>query len=310
MRGKLDPRLRSEPGPEALTVKRSTSASPTVISFISENGVLAAGNGGGLLHRLGGRKWKERRALLASALLRLLSSCCLNRSTRANQLLSIAPRLGDVIPQEPGLPDTANIPVPGLRPLRPGSLFTWGHCNANSLSPSISEKITVEAKVAGQRRAKPGKHEAAKGWNQQLMRGWRNGCLSCSEQGGRSSGLLCGGCIVVRGVSEELYPTAYQRLQEMPPKDPLSFTQPRTSTACFIFKAYPVTKDTSVPRLDYMWTSVSSCMEGVWGGEGNVWGRAAPPPGIIMSYMLFNGFGGQTNRTCQPVAGIPRWCGC
>lgn len=109
------------------------------------------------------------------------------------------------------------------------------------------------------------------------MRGWGNGCLSCSEQGGRSSGLLCGGCIVVRGVSEELYPTAYQRLQEMPPKDPLSFTQPRTSTACFIFKAYPVTKDTSVPRLDYMWTSVSSCMEGVWGGEGNVWGRAAPP---------------------------------
>lgn len=58
--------------------------------------------------------------------------------------------------------------------------------------------------------------------------------------------------------------TNIQRLEEeMPPKDPLSFMQPRTSTACFIFKAYPVTKDTSVLHLDYMWTSVSSCM-----GEG------------------------------------------
>lgn len=127
----------------------------------------------GAAAQAGWEEVKGEEGLLASALLRLLSSCCLNRSTRANQLLSIAPRLCDVIPQEPGLPDTANIPVPGLRPLRPGSLFTWGHCNANSLSLSIREKITVEAKVAGQRRAKPGKREAAKGWNQQcwLMRG-------------------------------------------------------------------------------------------------------------------------------------------
>lgn len=48
----------------------------------------------------------------------------------------------------------------------------------------------------------------------------------------------------------------------MPLKDPLSFKHPRTSTACFIFKAYPVTKDTSTPRLDYMWTGVSSWMGG------------------------------------------------
>lgn len=152
MRGRLDPRLGTEPGPEALTVKRSTSASPTVISFISENGVLAAGGGAAAL--AGWEEVKGEEGLLASALLRLLSSCCLNRSTRANQLLSIAPRLCDVIPQEPGLPDTANIPVPGLRPLRPGSLFTWGHCNANSLSLSISENITVEAKVACSKESK------------------------------------------------------------------------------------------------------------------------------------------------------------
>lgn len=68
------------------------------------------------------------------------------------------PRMDDVIPQEPGLPDTANIPVPCCHPLSPGSLFIWGHRNVNSLSLSISEKITVGPKlphkeVAGQRRA-------------------------------------------------------------------------------------------------------------------------------------------------------------
>lgn len=80
--------------------------------------------GGGGSAMAGWEEVKGEEGLLASALLRLLSSCCLNRSARANQLLSIAPRLCDIIPQEPGLPDTANIPVPGLRPLRPGSLFT------------------------------------------------------------------------------------------------------------------------------------------------------------------------------------------
>lgn len=48
----------------------------------------------------------------------------------------------------------------------------------------------------------------------------------------------------------------------MPLKYPLSFKCPSTSTACFIFKAYPVTKDTSTPHLDYMWTGVCSWMEG------------------------------------------------
>lgn len=48
----------------------------------------------------------------------------------------------------------------------------------------------------------------------------------------------------------------------MPLKYPLSFKRPRTSTACFIFKVYPVTKDTSAPCLDYMWTGVSSWMQG------------------------------------------------
>lgn len=48
----------------------------------------------------------------------------------------------------------------------------------------------------------------------------------------------------------------------MPLKYPLSFKHPRTSTGCFIFKTYPVTKDTSTPHLDYMWTSVSSWMGG------------------------------------------------
>ncbi len=66
----------------------------------------------------------------------------------------------------------------------------------------------------------------------------------------------------LRYVTDELYPSTHQRLSEMPLKDPLSFKHPRTSTACFIFKAYPVTKDTSTPRLDYMWTSVSSWMGG------------------------------------------------
>lgn len=68
------------------------------------------------------------------------------------------PRMYDVIPQEPGLPDTANIPGPCCPSLPPGSLFIWGHRNVNSLSLSISEKITVGPKlphkeVAGQRRA-------------------------------------------------------------------------------------------------------------------------------------------------------------
>lgn len=54
----------------------------------------------------------------------------------------------------------------------------------------------------------------------------------------------------------------HQRLWEMPLKYPLSFKRPGTSTACFIFKMYPVTKNTSTPRLDYMWTGVSSWMEG------------------------------------------------
>lgn len=61
----------------------------------------------------------------------------------------------------------------------------------------------------------------------------------------------CDGLIVCTG---ELYPSTHQRLKEIPLKDPLSFKQPRTSRAAFIFKAYPVTKDTSAPRLHYMWS--------------------------------------------------------
>lgn len=63
-------------------------------------------------------------------------------------------------------------------------------------------------------------------------------------------------------VTDELYPSTHQRLEEMPLKDPLSFKRPRTWTACVIFKTYPVTKDTSTPHLDYMWTGVSSWMGG------------------------------------------------
>lgn len=61
----------------------------------------------------------------------------------------------------------------------------------------------------------------------------------------------CDGLIVC---TDELYPSTHQRLKEIPLKDPLSFKQPRTSRAAFIFKAYPVTKDTSAPRLHYMWS--------------------------------------------------------
>lgn len=59
------------------------------------------------------------------------------------------------------------------------------------------------------------------------------------------------------------YTSTHQSLwEEMSLKYPLSFKRPSTSTACFIFKAYPVTKDTSTPHLDYMWTGVCSWMEG------------------------------------------------
>lgn len=182
------------------------------------------------------------------------------------------PRMYDVIPQEPGLPDTANIPGPCCPSLSPGSLFIWGHRNVNSLSLSISEKITVGPKlphkeVAGQRRAEHNS-KARGAWS--LKASPIIGvCPALNTVDGRHGFVrelyCCRMCALVWQlwyVSDELYPTTHQRLQEMPLKDPLSFTQPRTSTACFIFKAYPVTKDTSVLHLDYMWTSVSSCMEG------------------------------------------------
>lgn len=61
-------------------------------------------------------------------------------------------------------------------------------------------------------------------------------------------------------VTDKLYPSTHQSLEEMPLKYPLSFKRPRTSTACFIFKMYPVTKDTLTPHLDYMWTGGSIIM--------------------------------------------------
>lgn len=88
---------------------------------------------------------------------------------------------------------------------------------------------------------------------------------------------------------DELNPSAHLRLEEMPLKYPLSFKRPSTSTACFIFKAYPVTKDTLTPHLDYMWM----------GGS------------IIMLYacMLFNRLRGRPITFVNLLPGYRR-CGC
>lgn len=92
-----------------------------------------------------------------------------------------------------------------------------------------------------------------------------------------------------------------QRLSEMPLKYPLSFKHPRTSTACFIFKAYPVTKDTSTPRLDYMWTSV-----GWWGG-GNV-SLSRPQASLCSTHTCFlMGSGADQSHLstcCQETRGV------
>ena len=189
------------------------------------------------------------------------------------------PLMNDATPKKPGLPDTANIPVPSCPPppRAPGSLFIWGHRNVNSLSLSISEKTKrwptlPHKKVAGQSRAE----RSSTAWDAWSLKSSppaadsESGvCPALNAADGRRGCVrelyCCRMCALVWQlwyVGEELYPTTHRRLQEMPLKDPLSFTQPRTSTACFIFKAYPVTKDTLVLHLDYMWTSVSSCMEG------------------------------------------------
>lgn len=87
----------------------------------------------------------------------------------------------------------------------------------------------------------------------------------------------------------------------MPLKYPLSFKRPRTSTACFIFKAYPVTKDTSTPHLDYMWTGVSSWM------EGNV-SLSCPQASLCSTCTCFLiGSGGDQSHLstcCQDTSGV------
>lgn len=89
----------------------------------------------------------------------------------------------------------------------------------------------------------------------------------------------------------------------MPLKDPLSFKHPRTSTARFIFKAYPVTKDTSTPRLDYTWTSVSSWM----GGGGNV-SLSRPQASLCPTHTCFlMGWGADQSHLstcCQETGGV------
>lgn len=112
----------------------------------------------------------------------------------------------------------------------------------------------------------------------------------------------CGMCVTAAACQRG---TNIQRLEEeMPPKDPLSFMQPRTSTACFIFKAYPVTKDTSVLHLDYMWTSVSSCV----GVEGVNVSLSCPQASLCPTcfLMAWGADKSHLSACCQDT----RWCGC
>lgn len=133
------------------------------------------------------------------------------------------------------------------------------------------------------------------------MLGRPNRCFPCSRHG------VVRRCIVVGCVTAAACQrgTNIQRLEEeMPPKDPLSFMQPRTSTACFIFKAYPVTKDTSVLHLDYMWTSVSSCM----GGGGVNVSLSCPQASLCPTcfLMAWGADKSHLSACCRDT----RWCGC
>lgn len=149
---------------------------------------------------------------------------------------------------------------PMLPPSSPGSLFICGHRNVNSLSLSIREMTTVAPTLPHEEVWRSASH------NSQALSprlgprlGRPNRRFTCSRHGVVRRRIVVG-CVMAAACRRG---TNIQPLEEeMPPKDPLSFMQPRTSTACFIFKAYPVTKDTSVLHLDYMWTSVSSCMGG------------------------------------------------
>lgn len=177
------------------------------------------------------------------------------------------------------LPDTTLIPIPRTR-----SSFQCGHHNVNSLSLSISGKDyqSLQWSLGHSLHMKNGSGEKKK---QIVLSGrhllhhllwlvcWfklRNllnqivaaviseiseGMSSHSKDGDANWSLRV---LVTARVwlfaTDELYPSTHQRLKEIPLKDPLSFKQPRTSRAAFIFKAYPVTKDTSAPRLHYMWS--------------------------------------------------------
>lgn len=72
--------------------------------------------------------------------------------------------------------------------------------------------------------------------------------------------IYCYFCIVLWHAGQ-VHPSIHQWPSERPLKYLRAFKHPTISTACFIFKAYPVTKDTSIRLLDYMGTGVSSWME-------------------------------------------------
>lgn len=172
------------------------------------------------------------------------------------------------------LPDTTLIPI-----RRTGSSFLCGHHNVNSLSLSISGKDYrglrwswghILCTKNGSKKKKNQTHHltCVLTWTMKSARSDGSGCRpmiggiwmlisSHSEDGdGNPSLRAFGGFFVTVMVwlfaTDELYQSTHQRLKEIPLKDPLSFKQPRTSRAAFIFKAYPVTKDTPAACLHYM----------------------------------------------------------